>query len=539
MMPQWKDVTSRMTNLALSPTGTRAAVEARGEIFTIPAEKGDVRNLTQLERLGRGRAGVVAGRRVGRVLQRQVGRVQAVHRAAGRHRAAARDHAARSRAATTRRRGRRTRKKLAFQDTHFRLWVVDVASGRAKVADTDPYYQCRALDRAGVEPRLALDRVPQASAVAVPRDLRLRRRDGRTRQVTDGLADATSPAWDASGKYLWFLASTNFGLQLAVLDMSAYDRPDDARAVPDGARRRASRRRCCPRATRRRRRRAARRRDRLATRSARRAASRARRDGAQQRRAAASPLRIDFDGLQQRIVAVQASRRATTRSCGPGAPGTVFFVERTPARAAVGGGGGGSTLHRYQLSDARAAPFATGVAQYVVSADGKKLLYRTGGGGGGARRATAAPLAVPRGRRPRGAARPAPAASTSQLRATSIPKAEFKQIFDEGWRNQRNNLYVQNLHGTDWPAMKKMYEPLLPYVMHRADLNYLHGQHGRRDRDRSLVRARRRDAGGAGRHAAACSAPTSRSRTAATASRGSTTPRAGTPSCARRWRRRA
>jgi len=46
MMPQWKDVSARITNLALSSTGKRAAVEARGEIFTIPAEKGDVRNLT-------------------------------------------------------------------------------------------------------------------------------------------------------------------------------------------------------------------------------------------------------------------------------------------------------------------------------------------------------------------------------------------------------------------------------------------------------------------------------------------------------------
>jgi hypothetical protein len=46
MMPKWEDVTSRMTNMALSPTGKRVVVEARGEIFTIPAEKGDVRNLT-------------------------------------------------------------------------------------------------------------------------------------------------------------------------------------------------------------------------------------------------------------------------------------------------------------------------------------------------------------------------------------------------------------------------------------------------------------------------------------------------------------
>jgi tricorn protease len=46
MMPRWDDVSSRLTNLALSPTGKRVLVEARGEIFTIPTEKGDVRNLT-------------------------------------------------------------------------------------------------------------------------------------------------------------------------------------------------------------------------------------------------------------------------------------------------------------------------------------------------------------------------------------------------------------------------------------------------------------------------------------------------------------
>jgi tricorn protease len=53
------------------------------------------------------------------------------------------------------------------------------------------------------------------------------------------------------------------------------------------------------------------------------------------------------------------------------------------------------------------------------------------------------------------------------------PKSEFKQIFDEGWRNQRDYLYVPNMHGTDWTKDKQMYGELLPYVNHRADLNYL------------------------------------------------------------------
>ena len=49
---------------------------------------------------------------------------------------------------------------------------------------------------------------------------------GETRQVTDGLADAMAPAWDANGKYLWFLASTNFGLGSQWLDMTSYDREE-------------------------------------------------------------------------------------------------------------------------------------------------------------------------------------------------------------------------------------------------------------------------------------------------------------------------
>ena len=53
------------------------------------------------------------------------------------------------------------------------------------------------------------------------------------------------------------------------------------------------------------------------------------------------------------------------------------------------------------------------------------------------------------------------------------PRQEFAQIFNEGWRNQRDYLYVPNLHGVEWQKMKEMYGQLLPYVNHRADLNYL------------------------------------------------------------------
>ena len=120
----------------------------------------------------------------------------------------------------------------------------------------------------------------------------------------------------------------------------------------------------------------------------------------------------------------------------------------------------------------------TGVAEYDVSADGRKLLYRTGGGGGGrGGAAVAKPPAARAGLFLVDADRNPPQAGQGRLNATLRmylePREEFTQIFNEGWRHQRDYLYVTNAHGSDWPKMKTMYGALLPHVSHRADLNYL------------------------------------------------------------------
>src|SRR5215468_10296559 len=96
MMPRWEDVTNRMSNIAISPTGKRVVVEARGEIFTIPAEKGDVRNLSNSSGSAERDPAWSPGRKVRFVFQRQIGRVQADDRGSRRSDAAARDRAATS-----------------------------------------------------------------------------------------------------------------------------------------------------------------------------------------------------------------------------------------------------------------------------------------------------------------------------------------------------------------------------------------------------------------------------------------------------------
>ena len=455
MMTQWKDVANRITNLALSATGKRAAVEARGEIFTIPAEKGDVRNITNSSGSAeRAPAWSPDGKFISYFSDKS-GEYKlyiAPQDGLGAVREIAIPDPVNYFAPMWSPNGQ----KIAFQDTHFRIWLVDVATGTAKIADASQFYEGERL----IIPVFS----PDSRYIAYPKLLPSLFRalyiyeieTGKTRQVTDGLSDVVSPAWDASGKYLWFLASTDYGLNSSVLDMSAYEKEttrglyvmvlsksDPSPLLPESDEETGRRAAARPAAD--------------DTTSA---DSSATREEAAPRRAVT--VNIDFDGLQNRTIAVQSVALRSYSQLKSGVAGTVFFLEAMPTTGTANAGqGGNNTLHRYRLSNRRAQQYATGVNQYVVSADGRKLLYRSGQNLSLIDAATPQPPAATAGR------------LNVQLRALIDPKAEFRQIFDEGWRNQRNNFYVRNLHGTDWVAAKKMYEPLLPFVMHRADLNYL------------------------------------------------------------------
>ncbi|HET9012124.1 MAG TPA: PDZ domain-containing protein [Gemmatimonadaceae bacterium] len=456
MMPQWKDVTQRVVRLALSPTGKRAAVEARGEIFTVPAEKGDARNLSASNGSAeRDPAWSPDGKSISWFSD-----------ASGEYKLviSSQDGTGKREIALPEPSHFYTpqwspdAKRILFHDTHLRLWVVDVASGRATQVDTDPFMM---PDRS-LNPRFSPDgrwiaysrRLPSMFRAIFVYDVE----SGRKQQLTDGLADATSPAWDASGKYLWFLASTNFGLNSGWLDMTSYDHPttsalylavlkkgEPSPLLPESDEESAAV--------------AAARGD-----SARAAAPAGPGDSVRTARASRPVVTIDLDGIAQRIVAVPSLAQRDYRELEAGAAGTIFWVENTPATGtAETTGPTGGVLHRYTLKERKALSFASNVVDYAVSADGKKLLYRTPGAAGGLYLVDAdkAPPAAAAGK------------LAMQLRMLVDPRAEFAQIFDEGWRNQRDYLYVKNMHGSDWPAMKKMYGALLPSVNHRADLNYL------------------------------------------------------------------
>ena len=281
---------------------------------------------------------------------------------------------------------------------------------------------------------------------------------GESKQVTDGLADAVWPAWDASGKYLWFLASTDFGLKSQWLDMTSYDHNENfglyvavlKKGEPSPL---------------------------LPESDEDKGVSLARPETDRPQRAAIASG-IDFDGLGKRILAIPGVANRQYSQLRAGAPGTVFYMEAGRSAADPETPSAGSTLHRYRLSDRKEMMFIAGVNNFAVSADGRKLVYHSAGGGAGAGRARAA------GPDNSGSlflvdadGKTAPAPGTPRLnfalKMYLDPKEEFKQIFYEGWRNQRDYLYVKNMHGANWSAMKEMYGQLLPAVNHRADLNYL------------------------------------------------------------------
>jgi tricorn protease len=484
MMPRWEDVTSRMTNLALSPTGKRLAVEARGEIFTIPAEKGDVRNLTHSSGSAeRDPAWSPDGKYVSYFSDRSGEYKLIVETPDGL--TPPREIALPNPTHYYTPSWSPDSKKLLYTDTNLKVWVMDIASGKAKTVGNDPWM----VPTRTVNPVWS----PDSKWVAYSAHLKslyhaifISNVDtGETKQVTDGLADSVWPAWDASGKYLWFLASTDFGLKSQWLDMTSYDhdenfglyfavlkKGDASPLLPESDEDKGVGTAPATGAG--------------AGRGGRGGRGAAPADDSTQGEAATPPpaprtpvnVQIDFDGLQQRIIAVTDVPEHQYSELRAGVAGSVYFLESSGGGRG-GLGGGGATLQRYRLSDRRAAPFVTGVAAYDLSADGHKLVYRAGGGGGGRGGRGAAATGAPAG--PAvflvDADRQAPVAGAGRLnfslRMYLEPKEEFKQIFYEGWRNQRDYLYVPNMHGADWPRMKEMYGQLLPYANHRADLNYL------------------------------------------------------------------
>src|SRR5260370_4476183 len=222
--PHFKKVASMIRYAALSPSGVRAAFEARGDIFTVPAEKGDYRNLPQSPG-AHDRSAVCSpdGSQLA-WLSDASGEYQLM---LGEPTGVIKPHAISlpSTAFFSAPAWSPDGTQILLQDNHLQLWTIEVANGHAAKLDTDWYSDPGRQFDASWSPDsrwivYSKSLVSHLRAVFV-----YSLAEKKAHQVTDALADAISPAFDAGGKYLYFLASTDYGPRTGWLEMSSLDRP--------------------------------------------------------------------------------------------------------------------------------------------------------------------------------------------------------------------------------------------------------------------------------------------------------------------------
>jgi tricorn protease len=438
--PRWVEVgANSLRGARLSPTGARALFEHRGDLFTVPGENGSWRNIT--------RTPGVADR-------------HAVWSPDGTQIAWFNDQGGEYGLIVADQDGGNARRidipnptfffvptwspdgtRLAFTDTDYRVLIIDLDGGELTHVDTDRF----------AHPQRSMNPVwsPDSRWVAYSRrlDNQLRAvfvhdtRGGETRQLTDGMADAISPVWDASGKYLYFLASTNFGLNTGWLDMTSYDRPV-TRALYLALLQKDEASPFLPRS------------DEETDGEEPDSNSNRSRDGGERGSSQATDVVIDFDGIAGRIVDAPDLPIRDYQGLVAGPEGRVFVAEAIPNER-------GFTLHRYTLKDRKAEKFLEGVNEAAASHDRKKLLNRRG---------SAWAIANAGGSAPKDGGK---RLALNGMRTLVEPRAEWGQMLRDGWRFMRDFLYVDNVHGAPWDDVWRWYEPWVASVNHRSDFNHL------------------------------------------------------------------
>ncbi|WP_343639132.1 PDZ domain-containing protein [Roseateles sp.] len=476
---QWKDASKSITNAALSATGKRAVITARGEVFTVPVKDGAVRNLTQT-------SGVREKDAIWSPDGQQVAYVS--DEPGMRHQVVIRDQLGDQADKPTRKlllpeTGYYTLldwspdgARLVLQDNHLNLYQMPLQGAQAgKLARIDTSER-----RAGFDVSFSPDGRFLAYTVVGKNFFSQIKvidfQNGQQHLVTDGLSHANLPVFSTKGDVLFFAASINSGPAQVGLDMSTQERSlrmglyaavlradgksplepkagdeegKGARDKKDGDADKAGKDKDGVKDS-------AEDKDSKGGEDA-----KSGKDDGKDAKPKAKPVRIDFAGLKDRIVGLPV---ATARydNLGVADDGALFYIERKQPGVSIdaeGGDGGKGELYRFDFEEKKAKLVKPQVQDYSLSADGKKILLNLGGGR----------LEVADAREKLDTK----SLDLSGLRTRIDPRAEWRQIFDETWWMEKEFFYDPKLHGLDWQGVYKRYAPLVAGVQRREDLNDL------------------------------------------------------------------
>lgn len=438
--PSFEGVGTRISHAALSPTGARAVFEARGDIFTVPAEKGDVRNHTMTPGVAeRMPSWSPDGQKIA-YFSDESGEYE-LHIGPQSGIGGVKKIGLGGKAFFYYPEWSPDSRKILFRDSMLNVCYVDVDSGKVAKVDAD-YYDSPYRDE--IAPKWSPDSKWIVYTKQLPNHLRAVHvyslETGQKTQVSDGLSDARYAAFDKGGRHLFFTASTNQGLGTGWLDMSSQDRiqtrsvyavvlraDDPSPLAPESDEEKGE-------------------------------AEKKEETGKAEAAKKDAAVRIDLEGISQRILALPVPARSYSDLVA-GKSGMFYLLEDPPA-GAPRQEPPSRTVHKFDMKMRKLDKVLEGVREFIVSFNGEKMLYRQG-----QRWAISGTAAAPRPNE--GTIR------TAGMEMRVDPPAEWKQMYREAWRIQRDFLYAPNYHGLDLAAAEKKYEPYLAAVAHRADLNYL------------------------------------------------------------------
>ena len=438
--PRWVSGAQYLRNAHISPSGARVVIELRGEIVTVPAEKGDARNLTNSPGV-HDRSPVWSPNGESIAWFSDEGGEYQLHIAPQSGKGAHKTFKPTGNGFYANPRWSPDGTRISYVDNSQSLFVLDVASGLSTRIAGNRFYSPLPLIATTWSPDskwLAYTVGVQSLETAL---FVYNVDDGRSTRVTDGLSVVSSPAFDRSGKYLYLLSSTDAGPALDWFAQSTTNLPSTTaiyaivlrKDLPNPFARESDEEKGAARP---------------AGAPAGAPAPGGAAPGAPAAPAVANATTIDFDGIDQRIVALPVAP-ANLANLEAGDPGMLFYTRTTD---------GATALRRYNMTLRRDEAFVPNVSGYQISADGKKLLYISAGAVF-VTASTSPPTA--------GAGRLA----TATIEVRIDPRAEWAQIFDEAWRINRDYFYAPNMHGTDWNAAKRKYAPLLADAVTKADVN--------------------------------------------------------------------
>jgi tricorn protease len=437
--PQFKDVKANVGRVDLSPSAARAVFEARGEVFSVPAKDGAARNLTETPGIREMAPTWSPDGRTIAYLSDATGEYELYLRPQG---------------------GGEARRlttdggvwklppvwspdstKIAFGDRRQRLRIIDVATGAITEVDKGTredlaVYGWSPDSRWLVYEKSHDTRIPGLAVYSVDRK--------QAFALGDGLTPDSSPVFSSDGKYLFFLSDRDFNLTFSAFEFNylytgatriyaAALTPDVPALFPpksDEEKARAEEKPPTPPSP----------------------------SPSPSPSAAPTPARVSVvaEGFVDRTVALPGVKAGSYRALAA-APDALFYIK------AADGDDGDTTLMRFDLKERKEEKVVDGASNYVLSRDGKKLLYRVKDDWF---------LADARAGLKAGDGR----IDLAGLRVKADSRAEWAQMFEDGWRIARDWFYDPNMHGVDWAAMKKRYGALVPFVAHRADLDFLFGE---------------------------------------------------------------